>query len=506
MTESSSFIVKVDGFSYKEVKRYGDTLIEMPRSMKEKNRVGKNKKYSYSAILFPWDKIEEFYTSETNKTSLIDSLVEDFLTIALSTYYIDQIPKRKFGKKKRDKRRYYFSRNIKITIPVHNLHKWKTAKVQLEKTLSFLTCDNINYKFIKRKKCIKTSRLQKRRDKFTSVSLFSGGLDSLSGYVYLVEEKKENPIFVSVLTRGIGKIVKNLIKDLDQNSNFVLLESREKNPKLKDKKKLKEIKKLYHKNDSKYQFSRSFLYLTCAVAIALAFKDIKKIYMPENGIMAWNIGLGESRLSTRTAHPTFLKYYQSLLDKLFPHSEIKIENPFELKTKGEVVSYLKEKEELIKKSVSCSHYNFKKKRNGEILRHCGMCIPCIYRTISIISNNIDDSVVKVFGKQIFQSNFTIENFEKEFPQVKQYNKIIKSYFNDGIVNILDILRFVTELKGLSDEKLKIKYPEFLDEKVLDMYKRFANESTRTFCHFAEKNEYLKEIITQMGDKNFCKTI
>src|SRR5207245_2433395 len=83
---------------------------------------------------------------------------------------------------------------------------------------------------------------------------------------------------------------------------------------------------------------RSFLFLALATAAARA-AQVRHIEIPENGLIALNPPLGTSRLgtvSTRTAHPAFLKGFSSLLKKadIF---DGEIRNPFLYLSKTDMV-------------------------------------------------------------------------------------------------------------------------------------------------------------------------
>lgn len=132
------------------------------------------------------------------------------------------------------------------------------------------------------------------------------------------------------------------------------------------------------------QRSRSFLYLSLAVATATQ-PDLQRIYICENGVVSANLpisGQNIGTLLTRSTHPKFLSLFQQLICHLFDNN-ISIENPFIFKTKTEIIKLLKKwgLSELISATVSCSYTQGKTK----IKSQCGTCSQCVGRRFSIIS-------------------------------------------------------------------------------------------------------------------------
>src|SRR5262249_34675144 len=123
---------------------------------------------------------------------------------------------------------------------------------------------------------------------------------------------------------------------------------------------------------------RSFLFLSLAVAIARV-TNITHVYIPENGLIALNPPLQVSRIgshSTRTAHPVFLTRFLKFLRSanLF---EGTIQNPFLYLSKTDMLRGLDPSLiPLVTRSVSCSHPS---RYHDEGVRHCGYCVPCMYR-------------------------------------------------------------------------------------------------------------------------------
>jgi hypothetical protein len=138
---------------------------------------------------------------------------------------------------------------------------------------------------------------------------------------------------------------------------------------------------------------RSFLFLTTAVAVA-RLACVKEIYIPENGLIALNAPLGVSRLgtlSTRTVHPRFLVDFLSLLHGLGIYNG-SLTNPFLLQSKTDMVRDApSDTHSMLLRSVSCSHAGSIRWTGKRGVRHCGYCIPCLYRRAAFMEAGIDNA-------------------------------------------------------------------------------------------------------------------
>jgi hypothetical protein len=92
-------------------------------------------------------------------------------------------------------------------------------------------------------------------------------------------------------------------------------------------------------------------------------------------------------------------------------------NPYEFKTKGEMVAESRNPKvlrQLIDASCSCAkrghmqHWD----RRGFGIKHCGMCLPCIYRRVSLHFNKLDDA--RHYGTDVFNGvRFDINNLSQK---------------------------------------------------------------------------------------------
>lgn len=319
-----------------------------------------------------------------NLPSFFSSTGLDLLYISLFVFGADRIALRQLAFDA-------WTREFTLYIPVLDLEKWNMNKSLLEKMLSYLSGDRWNIEFRKRE--LTKSEL-KVQDKFNSkreenklstkrICMFSGGLDSFIGAIDALEEK-DDILFISHY--GGGKGVKEY----------------------QDKLKARLCKKYKVNEEQFFSFhaaarngiedttrTRSFMFFCHAVVIATCFNENIDLLIPENGLISLNIPLTNSRLgssSTRTTHPFYLEMFQTLLGDL--GIDINLYNPYQFKTKGEMIlscKNLKFLEKNIPNTMSCSHPDQGRMLGETQARHCGSCFPCVIRRASIARANILDS-------------------------------------------------------------------------------------------------------------------
>jgi hypothetical protein len=119
------------------------------------------------------------------------------------------------------------------------------------------------------------------------------------------------------------------------------------------------------------------------------------LFVCENGLIALNPPLTPARvgsLSTRTTHPVVLARFQSLLSNL--GLRVNVLNPYEAKTKGEMLSECKDQaflQKLATQSTSCGRFKY----YG--YKHCGRCVPCLVRRAAFEKWKSSDGTVYRFA-------------------------------------------------------------------------------------------------------------
>lgn len=305
----------------------------------------------------------------------------DFFTISAAVYGIDRFVERKHNSVDG------WSRELKVSFPVHNPSKWNTCKAELNKLLSFLTGDYWNVEF--RKEIFDVSKAILEKEylvQFGQINLLSGGLDSLIGALdFLKQNPKLKVLFVSHYDsqmHGPKGDQTDLISEI-QNvypKQFFCIPS------------LKVSLENTNTNRETTFRSRSLLFIGIALIAAQA-TNTQSIIIPENGSVSLNFPLSPSRrssCSTRTTHPLVLDSVLSIWKILSIATDI--QNPYEFQTKGEMIKACKDQPNLFKliaMSNSCgkrghrAHWEPGKKN----ATHCGVCMPCLYRQASLMEIN-----------------------------------------------------------------------------------------------------------------------
>lgn len=271
-----------------------------------------------------------------------------------------------------------WSREIVLTVPVMD-ERWFNSRLTLERMLKFLTGDIWHISFIQREiELAQKDKFDEKNDKYEAASLFSGGMDSLIGAINLME-KKQPTLLVShaAETRvrnwqtGLLSLLDKYYEDVPHDNAYLWT-------------RLSSIK-LPETENEKSQRSRSFLFITIALLAMSGMKNCKKLFMPENGLIALNVPLDSLRIgshSTRTTHPYYLTLWNEIAGNLFG---VVISNPYWNKTKGEMAAECINKA-LLKNAVvhsySCSSVNNACIRS-RVAQHCGHCLPCIIRRAAL---------------------------------------------------------------------------------------------------------------------------
>jgi 7-cyano-7-deazaguanine synthase in queuosine biosynthesis len=281
-----------------------------------------------------------------------------------------------------------------VIFPVHDRKIWEAAGATVERMLWTLAGDSYRLAYLERGNLPGLGPHRRSVPSgYDAVCLFSGGIDSLLGAYKLLTDgkrvllvghqadntaaaaqtelaRKLNALFPPVDGKPRLRLIQcRLARSMAENHRFVLPDKCEES----------------HR-------PRSLLFLSLAVAIAGPSR-VKEIYIPENGLIALNPALQKSRLgtlSTRTAHPLFLAEFCDLA-KMLGLFEGPIRNPFLYQSKTDMLNpkgFDLRLKPLLWRSISCARPS-KYKDKG--VRHCGYCVPCIHRRISMMELDLDAS-------------------------------------------------------------------------------------------------------------------
>jgi len=331
-----------------------------------------------------------------------------------------------------------WSRDINVVIPVSDVLSWENAKEDLKNALNFLTSDNWNLSFSK----VKRPYFQKQRNtlplnaNIDHICLFSGGLDSLAGGIDLANEK-DNILFIShVDSTGASSIIQQplLEKIKETYSNKYIEQS--------------QFHIFADASNEATTRGRSILFHGLALFHAMNL-GVDKIIAPENGVISINLPLTPSRTcsnSTKTMHPYFLNEFQKALTIL--DINIKIENPYLLKTKGEMLLENKNTDliqELATQTLSCSHGGGHTNGWFRSSYNCGYCIPCTIRRASIHKFNNSLDVGTDYGHDIGNGEVFLSTHND-----KKLDLLALSYFLNRNLNYSQLKREVKLMANIDD--------------------------------------------------------
>lgn len=274
-----------------------------------------------------------------------------------------------------------WTRLIDLSIPVSESALWRNRQDHLSRMLQFLTGDHWSFTFRDRPDDLQTFTKQPEEmdlTDFTQVSLFSGGLDSLIGAIDLLASG-QRPLLVSHYWDGEASSAQRQLLEVLKDRHDDAFES---------------VRAYigFRKSDfaeagsDNNQRARSFLFYSLAVVAADAVASTNKVLIPENGLIALNVPMDAHRLgslSTRTAHPHFIRSMSELVSAL--GVDVTLQNPYRFKTKGEMAKECLDRDllaELAPASMSCSH-PAQVRFESAPPQHCGRCVPCLIRRASL---------------------------------------------------------------------------------------------------------------------------
>ncbi len=285
-----------------------------------------------------------------------------------------------------------WTRELKLIVPVSDVGIWNTVAPTLKVLLSYLTGDYWEFEFRARPdgfEALAKAPEQMKLTPFSGVSLFSGGLDNLIGAIDELSDGKV-PILVSHASDGSASHAQGACFD-GLKSRFHPSEFQRVRGWLQFDRGL--FPGLIGENSTR---ARSFLFFALGVLVGSGLPPNWTLRVPENGLIALNVPLDETRLgslSTRTTHPFYMARWQELLHGLGIAATI--DNPYWNRTKGEMVLDCKDQYSLITLlpiSLSCSSPT-KGRWKGLGVQHCGYCLPCLIRRAAILkglANGIPD--------------------------------------------------------------------------------------------------------------------
>ena len=365
-----------------------------------------------------------------------------------------------------------WTRSFSFTLPVDKPAVWQETKVTVDQCLSFLTGDEWDVNYERRKTDLANiQRIGKTESLWEvgAVSLFSGGLDSLVGVIDWLEQNPQSSI---VLVGHHDPRIPGPYSD--QNGVFNILDS-------KYPARLSRVLTGIGADSGKDTSlrSRSFLFIALGLYTAHSYSDSVLLLIPENGTMALNVPLTPSRVgscSTRTVHP----YYLSSVREIAVHLGINnpMVNPLELKTKGECLSECLNQDTLklaIPFSASCAKRGHKSSWVRRTAKQCGGCIPCIYRRAALHKIGLD---TEIYGRDFCRGEVGINSTQTHADDLRAYLTFLQKHHSRAEIGKLLLLNGKLELTRLNDyadviDRANNEVRDLLRDKATDEIKRQA---------------------------------
>lgn len=273
-----------------------------------------------------------------------------------------------------------WTRTIELRVAVIDPAFWTAHAALVQNMLRFLTTDIWTLEFTGGGLLPVPPKVPVRPAE-KCVALLSGGLDSLVGALDLASVG-DKPFLVSQVSNGDKLNQKYFAAKIGGGLTHLQLNHNAKCP----------------VGNERSQRSRSIIFYAYGVLAATALAEYDKgitipLYASENGLISINpppARLGS--LSTRTTHPVFIAMLQQLLDAA--GLRVRIENPYQFKTKGEMLARCADQAFLRKfghTSTSCGRY-------GTFgFMHCGRCVPCMIRRAAFLAWGVKDGTQYKYG-------------------------------------------------------------------------------------------------------------
>jgi hypothetical protein len=325
-----------------------------------------------------------------------------------------------------------WTREIRVVVPVSDLKKWNASVPLLERLLNFLTGDKWTVGFRSRppgfEKIVPQKPAKLGPPPFDSLTLFSGGLDSLIGTIDLLNAGR-TPLLISHADPTTSKTQQILFKALKKNypkNNF---------DRLRLWMTFRRFKVKGVKPDTTTR-SRSFLFFATGIFAASGLGDRFVLTVPENGLIALNVPLDPLRLgafSTRTTHPFYIARWNELLEVIGINGSL--QNPYWNKTKGEMARNCTNAALLRKlgpQSFSCSSPGKGRWRHHG-REHCGYCLPCLIRRAALRGKDKTNyALADLPGSSLSTSNATgkqIRSFQFAIQRIRESPSLARLFIH-----------------------------------------------------------------------------
>lgn len=346
--------------------------------------------------------------------------------------------------------------DVDISLPGHGA--FRPIERQINAMLSFLTGDYWDCHFVD-EAIVRYPNYKGSTyfDGISQVNLFSGGMDSLIGAIDYMTIHHAGKLFLASHYDGgmPGPLsdqerLEKLFRT-KYNGKYCLLPA------------VKPAVKIEPGRSAELSCrSRSLMFLSIALVVA-SYAGCG-IMVPENGSVSLNYPLSPSRrasCSTRTTHPVFLKMFREAITAL--GLMVEIMNPYEKKTKGEMVRECADKPYLLEVVSSSNSCGKRSKRqfqyDNRSARHCGRCMPCMYRRAALVGESdpttYGNKLITLFnmkGGDVSADVYAMLNFLKKDLTKEQIRRELRvagmSSFSDLDDYVALVERTRTELRTM----------------------------------------------------------
>ena len=354
-----------------------------------------------------WDRTEEIrqWGHKADLTLRIENLTHALLTgvggratdlvrIASYAYAADQLVSRGgeadvYGRQWR--------REFAVCLPVNEPVFWNRAGIRrrLQETLSFLTEDRWDFAFSEAPAEADQLPLKLGEKELhgtpDSVTLFSGGADSLCAAVEAVQ-KGRRPVLVSHRSApNVSSRQQQLVKEL-----------RRRFPEWDFPHVSVWVHRMGSEPKETTQRTRSFLF-ACLGAVVAGELQLQDVALPDNGVVSLNLPINDQltgALASRSTHPKFLALFNDLLQSVL-RRPVLVSNPLWKRTRSETLDVLRRAKamELLQETVSCSNA-----RGRTLVQpHCGVCSQCVDRRFGSVAAGLEEhDLAERYGVDIFR--------------------------------------------------------------------------------------------------------
>lgn len=426
--------------------------------------------------------------------------IKDLLEIAGYVYAADRLIKRG---NPTSLEYHSWSRNLEFHISVRDFRFWNTNEIKelLNSALSFISGDN-NFTFtfysggidIGQANLFDNETISLDKKENPIIALFSGGLDSLSGVVELLESTEKKLILISHRSNNPGitslqnKLSARLIKDYPGRIQYYPFYCS-----LKGERAVEET-----------QRTRIFLYSSIAFSLSRIASQ-NEIFVFENGITSINFYKREDLLNaraSRTTHPKSLFLLERVFSKI-AGTPFKVNHPFLYLTKTDIFNKLKKykRESYINSTITCTK-TFLKFQNNTQATHCGGCSQCIDRRFAAFASNLEDFDaiydIDISKDSIIDPESRTHLFDY-INQIVKFNQSTELTFSMENVDILtDLIPYIQGTKNVDKIQNVFNLVKLHSNNILYAIKRIASFDNPLL---PKKDNTL---ISYIGDRTYLK--